>query len=587
VDNLKPENHKYKKKKIKKISNKNGLWFHIAGIITIIWFLIRVVPRPDRIRYPCQQMGISVASGYIIFWSILWGSLFHGLGRLTKKLKNKTIVVAPIILVSLIMIFSITSNVFADNYAIKKDNEIDILSRWNPIPNEPIGTPQGVNPGRVAWVWNPNATERVHIGLWYEKQNNNQNVIDEMYSQGIQGLAGIDNDSEAWDSLFRYFNLNHDKGDIGYQPGEKIAIKINMVYCFINPYDYKERRINANPYVVKSLLRQLIDKVGVAQEDIILFDASRNFYDWFYNRVYYKEYPTEPLIPEFPNIHYVDADGGAPGREKVVPSETHVYFADGSCEYRTLPTCITESDYLINIPITKRHMLDYVTLAGKNLFGTFIEEVQPIHPYFFIGCEMGNPAPQTDLLGHEELGKKTLLYVGDGIYAVRYNNAYASFFRMYPFKFDWMNSLFFSQDGVAIDSVMYDFLHAEGTDPSEGTQNYMHQAAIPPADVYDPEGDGIYLSDSLGVHEHWNTSIGIFKPERYIGPSQNGIDFVPIGKEHASSLITLQKLKGKMDLSLWIRNILYGNAPFPINFLNDWKKTPKLNRLPIAHDVEI
>lgn len=487
-------------------------------------------------------MSLSVAIGYIAFWSLLWSVIFHGLGLWIRKVKYKTAAIAPVILIFFILIFSISSNVFAVN---KETNETPI-SQWYPIPNEPIGTPIGLNPGRVAWVWNPNATEKEHTGLWYEIQNNNQTVIDEMYSQGLQGLAGAETDAEAWDLLFRYFNIVHGKGDVSYQPGEKIAIKINMVYCFVNPYDFEEKRINANPFVVKSLLNQLINEAGVAQEDIILFDASRNFFDWFYYRVYYKEYPADPLIPEFPDIKYVDADGGAPGREKVVPSEKRIYFADGTCEFRTLPTCITDSDYLINMPITKRHFGDRVTLAAKNLFGTFVEEVAPIHPYFQIGySKMGNPAPQTDLLGHEELGNKTLLYVGDGIYAVRYYNEYASYFQMYPFNEDWMNSLFFSQDGVAIDSVMYDFLYADGTGPGEGAQNYIHQAAEPPTDVYDPEGDGVYLSESLGVHEHCDLSVDIFSSERYVGPEKNGIDYVPIGQEHASSSISLQKPREK------------------------------------------
>jgi hypothetical protein len=438
---------------------------------------------------------------------------------------------------------------------------------WSPIPNEPIGVPIGVNPGRVVWIWNPNATEREHFGLWFDAQNNNQQVIDEMYSQGIQGLAGIDNNTEAWDAIFRYFNIAHGKGDVGYQPGEKIAIKINMAYCFVNPYSHDEKRINANPYVVKSLLHQLINEVGVSQEDIILFDASRNFFDWFYYRVFYKEYPADPLIPEFPNIHYVDAEGGAPGREKVAPSEKRIYFADGSCEFRTLPMCIVESDYLINIPIVKRHFGDRVTLSAKNLFGTFVEDVSPLHPYHTIGySKMGNPAPQTDLLAHKELGKKTLLYVGDGLYGVRYDNAYASYFQMYPFNDDWMNSLFFSQDGVAIDSVMYDFLYDEGTGPGEGAQNYLHQAADPPADVYDPEGDGIYLSDSLGVHEHGDLSIDIFSPDRYVGAVQNGIDFVPKGEEHKNSSITLQKPREKWLYILGKEFYYMPKLPFTLIF---------------------
>jgi hypothetical protein len=253
--------------------------------------------------------------------------------------------------------------------------------------------------------------------------------------------------------------------------------------------------------------------------------------DWFYNRVYYEEYPADPLIPEFDGVNFVDSDGGAVGRQQVIPSSDRIYFAAGSCAYRTFPTVVTEADYLINMPITKRHVDDRVTLAGKNWFGAWVEDVYSIHNYHTIGYSaMGNPAPQTDLFAHEQLGGNTLLLVGDGTYACRYGNSDISYFLMYPFNEDWMSSLFFSQDSVALDSVMYDFLHYEGTGggPSEGAQNYLHQAAEPPLGVYDPEGDGTYLSESLGVHEHWNTTVNISSFERYSGLSNNGIDYIPI-----------------------------------------------------------
>jgi hypothetical protein len=521
-----------------KFSKTKGIIFHLIGIVAILWFLIRVIPKPDRIRYPCQQMSITVALTYIAFWA----ALFTGLRIWIKHARWKTSKVIPSIVVICILFLMISGAVFAVNYY----NKADPITAWDPIPKEPIGTPKGANPGRVVWVWDSDATEREHTGIWWESHNNNQDVIDQMYSDGLQNLAGEGNDADAWDSLFRYFNEDHGNGDIGYQPGEKIAIKINLVYCFVNPYNFEETRINANPYVVKSLLGQLINNAGVAQEDIILFDSSRNHFDWFYNRVFYEEYPAEPLIAEFPNISYIDAEGGAPGRIKVSPSDECVYFTDGSCEYRTLPTCIVDSEYLINMPICKRHFGGRVTLSGKNLFGSWIESVTPIHPYHTTGYSaMGNPAPQTDLFAHEQLGKKTLLYIGDGLYAVRYDNALASYFQMYPFNDDWMNSLFFSQDGVAIDSVMYDFLYTEGTGPSEGTQNYIHQAAEPPTGVYDPEGDGVYLSESLGVHEHWDETIDIFSVDRYSGPTEDGIDYIPLGVEQASPSVTITNPKEK------------------------------------------
>ena len=174
------------------------------------------------------------------------------------------------------------------------------------------------------------------------------------------------------------------------------------------------------------------------------------------------------------------------------------------------------------------------------MFGTFIEPVLDLHPYHESGQNMGNPAPQTDLFAHKHVGKKTLLFIGDGTFGTLQDHRTISKFDMYPFNDDWSNSLFFSQDPVALDSVMYDFLHTEGPCPNEGSQNYIHQAAEPPMDTYDPENDGEFLSESLGVHEHWDTNVSIFSADRYLGPDNNGIDFVAIGVEyvHPSVVIT-------------------------------------------------
>jgi hypothetical protein len=249
--------------------------------------------------------------------------------------------------------------------------------------------------------------------------------------------------------------------------------------------------------------------------------------DWFYNRV----------APAFPDVRYADMAGGALGREKVQPSSEKIYFSDGTT--RTLPRCVVEADYLINMPLLKKHPINNgVTLAGKNMFGTFIEPVSDLHPYHESGQIIGNPAPQTDLFAHKHVGGKTLLYIGDGIFGTLWDHRTLSKFHMYPFNDDWTNSLFFSQDPVAIDSVMYDFLHAEGPSPREGSQNYLHQSAEPPLTIYDPEGDGVFLQESLGVHEHWDTTVSIFSSDRYSGAS-GGVDFVALGEEYADGAVVI------------------------------------------------
>ena len=205
-----------------------------------------------------------------------------------------------------------------------------------------------------------------------------------------------------------------------------------------------------------------------------------------------------------------------------------------------------------------------------------MEDVASIHPYHTIGYSaMGNPAPQTDLFADEYLGGNTLLLIGDGTYGCRYDLAPISKFHMYPFNDDWMSSLFFSQDEVAIDSVMYDFLYAEGTGPSEGAQNYLHQAADPPENRYDPENDGQYLNESLGVHEHWDMDFDIFESDRYSGVIGNGIDYVALGEEYASFGVKIVNPKIK---HLYIA----GNE---LRYLSNLKRTIIIGKIGVTADV--
>ena len=41
--------------------------FPITGLFALIWFLIRVVPKPSRAAYPCQQTAMPLASGFVIW----------------------------------------------------------------------------------------------------------------------------------------------------------------------------------------------------------------------------------------------------------------------------------------------------------------------------------------------------------------------------------------------------------------------------------------------------------------------------------------------------------------------------------------
>jgi hypothetical protein len=121
-----------------------------------------------------------------------------------------------------------------------------------------------------------------------------------------------------------------------------------------------------------------------------------------------------------------------------------------------------------------------------------------------------------DLMGHQHLGGKTLLYILDGLWGFPLHGGGSSRparWRSTPFDDDYPSSLLVSQDPVAIDSVALDFLREEfgddmgGAGLEGGIDDYLHEAALandpPSGTFYDPEADGTGLG-SLGVHEHWN-----------------------------------------------------------------------------------
>ncbi len=126
---------------------------------------------------------------------------------------------------------------------------------------------------------------------------------------------------------------------------------------------------------------------------------------------------------------------------------------------------------------------------------------------------------QVDLMGHELLCGKELVYLLDGLWAGSEAIDPPTKWESAPFNSDWTSSVFASQDPVAIESVAFDFLRTEYTAANHpgldypqmnGVDDYLHQAADaanwPVGITYDPENDGTPLG-SLGVHEHWNNAV--------------------------------------------------------------------------------
>jgi hypothetical protein len=414
-----------------------------------------------------------------------------------------------------------------------------VASAKNFVPtdpvNSPIGIAKGINPGRVVWVYDSLLCDQGNLNKrWWDDERTDPVVARKMMTLALTNLTGIDDPSEAWDSLFKYFNKErYNQDNTGYQAGEKIAIKINNIESrFYAWTDNQENR--HSPQMIYALIWHLVNYAGVPDEDITFYDCVFYHGDPIYNYCH----------TDFPGVRWAEGDctdradghgyeygpGDNPGTREKVVADTNcvIYYSDttlvpSSSGKVCLPTVVSEAKYIISFCLPRSHELAGVTCCAKNFFGSVYHPNPPgenayyYHgwcPYFMhygvaaltLGnwheLPMGSYNALVDLMGHKELGGKTFLLLAERLRKVPWS--------IKPFNGGPASSLFMSQDFIAMESVLLDFLRCSDWGVPDGTaDNYLHEAAQadnPPSGMfYDPEGDGTCLN-SLGVHEHWNNS---------------------------------------------------------------------------------
>jgi hypothetical protein len=480
---------------LKKMKTPGKLVFILISVLATIWFLFRVIPKPSRATYPCMQIAAPMMSGFVIWLIAVTGTAFSFKKARIKLLEARYIAA----LLFVILGFAFVNLYTPETSANTSKNELKIWYK----PNMPLGNAKGMFPGRVAWGHNPKIASWDGIaGFWWEDTHNDQKETDKLLKETLLTLTNKQTEKAAWEGLFTFYNKTSRNKNHGYQAGEKIAIKINM-----NNTDAHEsnNRINANPQLILSLLSSLINEGAVPQELITVADPSR----FITNNIFDKCHTA------FPKVRFVDHNGGD-GREKAEFTENgFVYSYDFDRQTRGLATCFVEASYVINLALMKGHVSQGVTLSAKNFFGCVNIETdwrKNAHGSGFSQNREGKRqySVYPDFMGHKDLGAKTILFLIDGIYGNKFVDGIPQFkWALTPFNNRWPNSLFASQDGVAIESVVLDFALTEWPDApdmlfSDHAMEEMALANNPPSGVvYDPERDGTRLT-SLGVTEHWN-----------------------------------------------------------------------------------
>jgi hypothetical protein len=140
------------------------------GLMSLLWFLVRVVPKPSRAAYPCQRIAFPVASSFVTWLLLVLGSAFAWRKRYAK--------IAPVWRTTMWTFAAIGGAVLTIAYL----PVLHAIAGPNP-PHGPLGVAKGIFPGRVAWVYAPQATSWAGFTsaeTWWQTNHTDLAVVEEM-----------------------------------------------------------------------------------------------------------------------------------------------------------------------------------------------------------------------------------------------------------------------------------------------------------------------------------------------------------------------------------------------------------------------
>ncbi|GHT57303.1 hypothetical protein FACS18945_1250 [Bacteroidia bacterium] len=499
-----------------KIANQKSI-FILTGIASTLWFLLRVIPKPQRATYPCMRAAAPLMSAFVCYIFSFLGIL--GSFKLLKLNLKKAKYVPALACVGVFVLALVVFNVqdARDTLAVT----LTVYTNDSDLTQEPTsaGTPKGITgaEGRVAWVWDTrsnnaaNINEKLEWGTkkpYWDKDVNDQYVIDRMFSAGIMNVANQTDGNivDAWDKVFKYFNTNRASKNfpndnytsgVGYQAGEKIFIKVNYTsqsdngnyaYQAINSAKKNNEQSNlveSNPFTLVALLRNLVEYVGVAQGDIYIGDPIRSW----------PAADAEYVKARYPDVHLIGVAGTAgtatiEGRVngtgkvfhhnsvKIIDTDTddaNQLTKDGNkIIAENINGQLQNAKYVFNLPVLKAHESGGISALAKSFFGCHTQATAG-HYHWTIFDNSWHSANYNDnaqyhkyrifvdLMASRYLGQKVVLNIVDALYSgVGWDGRNVKW-AMAPFNGNYPSSVFMSLDPVALESVCLDFLRGEYT----------------------------------------------------------------------------------------------------------------------------
>ena len=264
--------------------------------------------------------------------------------------------------------------------------------------------------------------------------------LDKMLAEGIKKFTSRNDLKKAWYDILT-----------DYTPGDKIAIKPN--FNFLN---HGYRYTITSPQLINSVVKQLVEIVGVKPESIFLydlcktipFDIVRNRIDYpinYIERMYATSIPQKIKVRLYYGLASADTGAEIKMRERIVyKNEIPV-----KCY---LPKVVTKAHHLINMPLLTNHIFISNSGALKNHFGTVRFSTFHSFPGVLHGDVLNKSI--VDINQHPHIKLKTRIIIGDGLFGV-FDRGEGEGKKVWEtLNNNFPRSIFIAKDPVAIDSVM-------------------------------------------------------------------------------------------------------------------------------------
>ncbi len=156
----------------------------LAGLVSLLWFLIRVIPKPSRAAYPCQRAAFPVASAFVVWLTAVVTSSLAYCRAKHLAFRGRYLAAGLFMAVAVVFAAVCWSPSITDSRA-------DFVP--SDPPNTPMGVGKGLFPGRVVWLHDPNATKWNGVtGHWWDEQNLDQQAVDKMLSHALWTVTAGD-----------------------------------------------------------------------------------------------------------------------------------------------------------------------------------------------------------------------------------------------------------------------------------------------------------------------------------------------------------------------------------------------------------